>query len=60
MGSFIGYKNVETLIRGMGLIPDHRLLLTSRISEKRHEELSKLANAVGANVEFLNGVSDEE
>jgi glycosyltransferase involved in cell wall biosynthesis len=60
MGSFIGYKNVETLIRGMGLIPDHRLLLTSRISEKRHDELTKLAEAVGANVEFLNGVSDEE
>jgi glycosyltransferase involved in cell wall biosynthesis len=60
MGSFIGYKNVETLVRGMGLIPDHRLLLTSRISEKRHEELSKLANEVGASVEFLNGVSDEE
>lgn len=60
MGSFIGYKNVETLIRGMGLLPDHRLLLTSRISEKRHAELAELAKLSGARVEFLNGVSDQE
>jgi glycosyltransferase involved in cell wall biosynthesis len=60
MGSFIGYKNVETLIRGMGEIPDHRLLLTSRISARRRAELAELANEVGGNVEFLDGVSDEE
>lgn len=60
MGSFIGYKNVETLVRGMGLIQDHRLLLTSRISEKRREELTDLAKEVGANIEFLNGVSDQD
>jgi glycosyltransferase involved in cell wall biosynthesis len=60
MGSFIGYKNVETLIRGMGEIPDHRLLMTSRISEKRKSQLSALAAECGANVEFLDGVSDDE
>lgn len=60
MGSFIGYKNVETLIRGMGLLPDHRLLLTSRISERRHRQLAELATKVGANVQFLNGVSDRK
>jgi glycosyltransferase involved in cell wall biosynthesis len=60
MGSFIGYKNVETLIRGMGEIPDHRLLMTSRISQKRRTELSELAKEVGARVEFLDGVSDDE
>ena len=60
MGSFIGYKNVETLVRGMGLLPDHRLLLTSRISQKRREELNSLAKEVGAKIEFLDGVSDQE
>lgn len=60
MGSFIGYKNVETLIAGMGLVPEHRLLLTSRISDKRREQLSALAKKVGANVVFLNGISDQE
>ena len=60
MGSFIGYKNVETLVRGMGQLPDHRLLLTSRISERRKKALQKLADEVGANLVFLNGVSDEE
>lgn len=59
MGSFIGYKNVETLIRGMGLLPDHRLILPSRISERRHRQLTQLAKSVGANVSFLNGVTDQ-
>jgi glycosyltransferase involved in cell wall biosynthesis len=60
MGSFIQYKNVETLITGMGLLPDHKLLLLSRISEKRQVELAELAAEAGADVEFLGGVSDEE
>jgi glycosyltransferase involved in cell wall biosynthesis len=60
MGSFIGYKNVETLVRGMGELPDHRLLLTSRISTRRREQLAALAAEVGGHVEFLDGVSDEE
>lgn len=60
MGSFIGYKNVETLISGMAQLPDHRLLLTSRISPKRRKELTELAQANGANVEFLNGTTDDQ
>jgi glycosyltransferase involved in cell wall biosynthesis len=60
MGSFIGYKNVETLIQGMGLIPDHRLLVTSRISARRLTQLQGLASSVGANVVFLNGTTDDE
>jgi glycosyltransferase involved in cell wall biosynthesis len=60
MGSFIGYKNVEALIRGMALLPDHRLVCLSRISSKRLGELTQLASATGANVEFLNGVSEEQ
>ena len=60
MGSFIGYKNVETLVRGMGELQDHRLLLTSRISTRRKEQLAALAQEVGGSVVFLDGVSDEE
>lgn len=60
MGSFIGYKNVETLIRGLGLLPDHTLICTSRISPKRKAELQLLASKANAKVEFRNGVTKEE
>jgi glycosyltransferase involved in cell wall biosynthesis len=59
MGSFIEYKNVETLIRGMGHLPEHRLLLLSRIKPERKQLLQALAEEVGATVIFLDGVSDE-
>ena len=60
MGSFIGYKNVETLIRGMRYLPDHTLVLLSRISDSRRAQLEKLASKVSANIRFENGVTDEE
>lgn len=60
MGSFIDYKNVETLIRGMAELPDHELLMLSRISDERKEELSQLAREMNANVKFLSGVTDQE
>lgn len=60
MGSFIGYKNVETLIRGMQYLPEHTLVLLSRISTKRKEELQALAEQVGATVRFENGVSEDQ
>lgn len=60
MGSFIGYKNVESLIRAMGLISDHRLVLLSRIDQKRKLVFEKLAEQSNANVFFANGVSQEE
>ena len=60
MGSFIEYKNVETLIRGVGMLPDHKLMLLSRISESRKTELSNMAAAVNADVEFLDGVTDAD
>lgn len=60
MGSFIGYKNVETLVLGMGLIPDHTLILLSRISNARRLELETLAQSVGAHIQFANGVSEDE
>lgn len=60
MGSFIGYKNVETLIRGMRYLPDHTLVLLSRISDRRRSQLQKLADRCKAKVRFENGVSDEQ
>lgn len=59
MGSFMPYKNVETLIRGMKNLPDFTLHLLSRITPERKSELTALIPS-GAKVEFHNGVSDEE
>ncbi|MEL0319839.1 MAG: glycosyltransferase family 1 protein [Aquiluna sp.] len=60
MGSFIGYKNVETLVRGMRHLPDHKLVLLSRITESRKVELQALADENGAQVQFENGVTRDE
>lgn len=60
MGSFMPYKNVETLIRASALVPHLELHLLSGISDSRKLELSKLAVALGANCVFHNGVSDED
>jgi len=57
MGSFMPYKNVETLIAGMAELPDFTLHLLSRITPERRAELSALVPA-GAAVEFHNGVTD--
>ncbi|UWX95854.1 glycosyltransferase family 4 protein [Arthrobacter zhaoxinii] len=59
MGSFMPYKNVETIIRGMEHLPDFTLHLLSRISDARRAELEALIPA-GAHVRFHNGVTDEE
>lgn len=59
MGSFMPYKNVETLIRGMQWLPGRTLHLLSRIRPERRAELDALIPD-GANVIFHDGVSDEE
>lgn len=59
MGSFMDYKNVEVLINGMAQLPNHELLLLSRIDDARKAQLQALVPA-GAKVEFLNGVSDNQ
>ncbi len=59
MGSFMPYKNVETLIRGMGELPDFTLNLLSRITPERRAELEAIVPD-GASVLFHNGVSDAE
>lgn len=59
MGSFMPYKNVETLLAGMAGLPDYTLHLLSRITPERQRELKTLVPA-GATVVFHNGVTDEE
>lgn len=60
MGSFMSYKNVETLIAGMRYLPgDYTLHLLSKISPARKQELEALIPD-GAQVVFHEGVSDEE
>ena len=60
MGSFMEYKNVETLILGMKLLPEYELVLLSKISEKRRTALAKLAGNSSSRISFRNGVSDQQ
>lgn len=60
VGSFMPYKNVETLVRAAGLEPSYTLHLLSKITPTRESELQKLADSVSANVVFHRGVSDDE
>lgn len=59
MGSFMPYKNVETLVRAMASLPGRTLHLLSRISPARRAELEALAPA-GASLVFHGGVTDAE
>ncbi|KGF19905.1 glycosyltransferase family 4 protein [Pseudoglutamicibacter albus] len=59
MGSFMEYKNVETLIRGMAHLPGYTLRLLSKIRPDRRRDLEALIPA-GASVVFHDGVSEEE
>lgn len=59
MGSFMAYKNVETLIKGMEWLPGRTLHLLSKIRAERKAELEALI-PTGAAVVFHNGVTDDE
>ena len=59
MGSFMPYKNVETMVAGMAGLPGYTLHLLSRITPQRRTELERLVPP-GANIVFHNGVTDEE
>ncbi|MHA7238642.1 glycosyltransferase family 4 protein [Arthrobacter sp. TMS1-12-1] len=59
MGSFMPYKNVETIVRAMEHLPAHTLHLLSRISPARRSELGALAPPAGR-VVFHDGVTDAE
>lgn len=59
MGSFMPYKNVETMIKGMAELPGMTLHLLSRITPARRSELESLVPH-GTDVVFHNGVTEEE
>ena len=59
MGSFMPYKNVETLLHAMRSLPGYRLHLLSKMPEGRYAELES-ASLLGENIVVHNGTSDEE
>lgn len=59
MGSFMPYKNVETIIRAAPLLPEFTIHLLSGIRPEREAELRALAPDA-SNVIFHRGVSDAE
>ncbi|GAA3867523.1 glycosyltransferase family 1 protein [Leifsonia kafniensis] len=58
MGSYMPYKNVDTLVRAVAALPGYELHLMSRVSDSERERLTLLAPQ--ASLVFHNGVSDEE
>jgi len=60
IGSFMPYKNVETLILGVALLSGFRLHLLSKISNARQAQLQSLADTSGAEIVFHNGVTDQQ
>ena len=58
MGSFMPYKNVDTLVRAVATLPDYELHLLSRVSDDERARLTALAPS--ARLVFHNGVSDDE
>jgi len=59
MGSFMPYKNVETLVAAMAQLPGYELHLLSPISPARRQELAAPA-LDPAQLVFHNGVSEEK
>lgn len=59
MGSFMPYKNVETLIAAMEWLPGKTLHLLSKIDPTRRTQLTALIPN-GADVRFYGGVTDDE
>jgi glycosyltransferase involved in cell wall biosynthesis len=58
MGSFMPYKNVETLAQATELLPGYELHLMSRVTDAQRERL--VTAAPGAALVFHDGASDEE
>jgi glycosyltransferase involved in cell wall biosynthesis len=58
MGSYMPYKNVDTLVRAVAALPDHELHLMSRIDRDERARLTRLAPQ--ARLVFHDGVSDAE
>lgn len=63
MGSFMDYKNVETLVAAMRTLPEYRLHLLSPVDETRRAELDQLAHHHDLNpgqLIFHNGTDETE
>ncbi|MCX7521595.1 glycosyltransferase family 1 protein [Microbacterium sp. STN6] len=58
MGSFMPYKNVETLAAAVSALPGYELHLMSRVTDAERARLE--ATADGATLVFHDGASDEE
>ncbi|TQL48055.1 glycosyltransferase involved in cell wall biosynthesis [Homoserinimonas aerilata] len=58
MGSFMPYKNVETIARALWLLPGYRLRLLSRVLPRERARLERIAPS--GSLLFHDGVSDEE
>ncbi|MEY9953510.1 glycosyltransferase family 4 protein [Leifsonia sp. EB34] len=58
MGSFMPYKNVDTLVRAAAQLPDYQLHLMSRVTPAERERLAALAP--GARLVFHDGATDED
>ncbi len=58
MGSFMPYKNVDTLVRAAAELPDHELHLMSRVTPAERARLTALAPA--ARLVFHDGASDAD
>lgn len=56
MGTFMPYKNVETLVRAAALLPDHELHLMGRIAVDDRARLTALGP--GARLVFHDGADD--
>jgi glycosyltransferase involved in cell wall biosynthesis len=61
MGSFMPYKNVELLIKGMEDLPEYTLTLCSKIDPERREQLlSSSSKEARSRIVFVNGMSESE
>lgn len=60
MGSFMGYKNVATLVQALNALPDYELHLLSRVNDRVADELRSLVQPNGGQLVFHNGVTDSE
>lgn len=58
MGSFLPYKNVDTLARAMSLLPGYTLYLLSNVTDDEKQHLLDLVDDP-AQLVFENGASDE-
>ncbi len=58
MGSFMPYKNLDTLVHAVADLPDYELHLLSRVSTTERDRLTR--HAPQARLVFHDGVTDEE